>query len=82
MNENDDKLDLQEVIISEALICHMIRMRINKLKNERRQNLNHLRKFSITKMLHNLQHQRKDMMKKKYVCISMCTLLNLKMRQF
>ena len=45
LSDNDDEPDLQEALISEARIRQMIRMRINKLKNERRQNLNHQRNF-------------------------------------
>ena len=59
LSDIDDEPNLQEVLTSEACICQMLRMRINKLKNERRQNLNHQRNFSITKMLHKLQQQGK-----------------------
>ena len=45
LSDNGDEPDLQEALISEARIRQMIRMRINKLKNERRQNLNHQRNF-------------------------------------
>ena len=62
-SDNEDESDLQQVLLCEANLCQMIRMRINKLKNERLQNINNERKFSITKMLHNLQKKRKDMMK-------------------
>ena len=40
LRDNDDEYDLQKVLISEADSRQMIRMRINKLKNERTQNLN------------------------------------------
>ena len=60
MSDNDDKPDLREVLMSEALICQILRMRINKLKNERRQNLSHQRNFSITKMLLKLRQQRNE----------------------
>ena len=36
LSDNEDKPILQQVLISEACICQMLRMRINKLKNERR----------------------------------------------
>ena len=52
---NEDELDLQQVLVYEACICKMIQMRINKLKRERWQDINYERKFSITKMIHNLQ---------------------------
>ena len=48
MSNNDDEPDLQEVHTSEACISHIIRMRINQVKNEKCQNLDHERKFSIT----------------------------------
>ena len=38
LSDNDGEPDLQAVLISEAYICRMLRMRVNKLKNERRQN--------------------------------------------
>ena len=62
LSDNEDEPDLQQVLISEARIRRMLRMRINKLKNERRQNVNHERKFSITNMLVKLQQQRNEMM--------------------
>ena len=65
LSDNDDEHDLQEVLISEACICQILRMRINKLKNERHQNLSHQRNFSIIKMLLKLQQQRNEMMEKK-----------------
>ena len=61
MSDSEDEPDLEQVLISEARIRRMLRMRINKLKNERRQNVNHERKFSITKMLVKLQQQRNEM---------------------
>ena len=61
MSDSEDEPDLEQVLISEARIRRMLRMRINKLKNERRQNVNHERKFSITKMLVKLQQQRNVM---------------------
>ena len=61
LSDNEDEPDLHQVLISEARICRLLRMRINKLKNERRQNVNHERKFSITKMLVKLQQQRNVM---------------------
>ena len=64
LSDNEDKPDLHQVLISEARIHQMLRMRINKLKNERRQNLNHERKFSITKMLLKLQQQRNEIIEK------------------
>ena len=64
LSDNEDEPDLQKVLISEARIRRLLRMRINKLKNERRQNVNHERKFSITKMLVKLQQQRNEMMEK------------------
>ena len=45
LSDNDDEPDSQEVLISEANIRRMLRMRINKLKNERCQNLNPQRNF-------------------------------------
>ena len=71
LSDNEDKPDLQQVLISEACICRMLRMRINKLKNERHQNLNHERNFSITKMLLKLQQQRNQMMgNEKCMCLN------------
>ena len=64
LSDNDDEPDLLEVLKSEASICQMLRMRINKLKNERRQNLSHQRNFLITKILLKLQQQRNQMMEK------------------
>ena len=64
MIDNDNKPDLQEILISEVRICQMLRMRINKLKNEIHQKLSHQRNFLITKMLLKLQQQRNDMMEK------------------
>ena len=64
LSNNDDEPYLQEVLISEACICQMNRMRINKLKNERNQNLNHQRNFSIAKMLLKLQQQRSEIIEK------------------
>ena len=61
--DNDDEPDLQQVLLYEARLRQKIRMRINKLKNERRQNINHERKFSISKMIHDLQKERKHMVK-------------------
>ena len=62
-SDNEDEPDLQQVLLYEACLRRMIRMRINKLKNERRQNINHERKFSISKMIHDLQKERKHMVK-------------------
>ena len=61
LSDSEDEPDLEQVLISEARIRRLLRMRINKLKNERRQNVNHERKFSITKMLVKLQQQRNEM---------------------
>ena len=61
LSDSEDEPDLQKVLISEARIRRLLRMRINKLKNERCQNVNHERKFSITKMLVKLQQQRNEM---------------------
>ena len=55
-------------------------MSINKLKNERHQNINNERKFTITKMLHNFQKQRKDMMKQNkcmYLNVQHCLISNI-----
>ena len=75
LSNNDDEPDSQEVLISEASICQMIRIRLNRLKNERRQNVNHQKMFSITILLLNLQQQRNDVIKKINVYISLCNFI-------
>ena len=45
LSDNVNEPDLQELLISEACICRLLRIRIDKLKNERRQNLSHQRNF-------------------------------------
>ena len=80
LSDNEDEPDLQEVLISEARIRRLLRMRINKLKNERHQNVNHERKFSITKMLMKLQQQRNEMMvNETCMCLNVkhCLMLNI-----
>ena len=62
LSGDHDEPGLLEFLTSEACIHQMIRMRINKWKNERRQYLNHQSKFSFTKMLLKLQQQRNEMM--------------------
>ena len=73
LSNSDDEPDLQEVLISEAHICRMLRMRINKLKNERHQNLSHQRNFSVTKILLKLQQQRNEKMEReKRMYLNVC----------
>ena len=70
LSDNDDEPDLQEVLISGSLICQILRMRINKLKNKKRQNLNHQRNFSIKTCFSNFNSKGMKW-KWKNVCILM-----------